>query len=231
MKRIIAASLLFVAAGAAAQTFTIGPRWSNYSTKVESAGSPAADTGRLNAVGVVGGYRSGVFVLDFQYDYDPQNGIGPSNIVFDTGDYHRDHGEVTVGIAPERGLDLFAGARFESLRVGGETLFGTNILADLDVDHQAIVAGARFGSPNARPFGFYAMARGYFGTAKYDRLGQRVTADTTGYKGEVGVPVALGESAWAAVPGFEVEEIRAEHSDLRWKTNRFFINFTYSFHP
>jgi hypothetical protein len=231
MKQFVTGILFFAAAAAGAQTtFSIGPRWSNYSTRVEARTAPTARTGRLNAAGVVGGYRNGAFLLDFQYDHDPENGIGLSNVIVDTGDYQRDHGEVTVGLS--RGVDLFAGLRFESLRVGGATVLGTNVAADLDIDHQAIVVGARLGKPIARPIGFYAMARGYVGVAKYRQLSARVTdIDTTGFHAEAGVPIAIGESAWSAVPGIEYEEIRGERADLHWKTNRFFINFIYSFHP
>ena len=66
------------------------------------------------------------------------------------------------------------------------------------------------------------------GSAKFDRFGVRVNSDTSGYRAETAVPVALGESAWFVVPGLEYERMRTQDSLVRWTTNRFFINFLHS---
>ena len=64
--------------------------------------------------------------------------------------------------------------------------------------------------------------------AKFDRAGLRVNSDTTGYRAETAVPVALGDSSWFVAPGLEYEPLRTQDAAVRWATNRFFINFLYS---
>lgn len=226
---ILAAAAMALCASMRAQTsgtFTIGPRYSNYATTID-AGVPSLKTGRQNAIGLVGGYRTGSFVLDFQYDYDPTNGIGVSNLIANFGDYQRTHGEITVGVSPIRGFDIHAGGRWDSLRIGGATIFGNPVSTDLNIDHQAIVVGARMQTDSWKPYGWYLLGRGYIGSAKFDRFGVRVNSDTSGYRAETAVPVAIGESAWYVVPGLEYERLRTQDSLVRWTTNRFFINFLY----
>ena len=228
---LLGAALALSAPMAPAQmsgTFMIGPRYSNYATTIDDIGSPSLKTGRQNAIGLVGGYRTGSFVLDFQYDSDSGNGIGISNLIADFGDYSRTRGEVTVGVSPIPGFDIHAGGRWESLRIGGATIFGNPVSTDLNVDHQAIVVGARAQTASWRPFGWYLLGRGYLGSAKFDRAGFRVNSDTSGYRAETAVPVALGDSAWFVVPGLEFERMRTQDSAVRWTTNRFFINFLHS---
>src|SRR2546425_1773078 len=122
---ILAAAAMALCGSTHAQTsgtFTIGPRYSNYATTID-AGGPSLKTGRQNAIGLVGGYRTGSFGLDFQYDYDPTNGIGVSNLIANFGDYQRTHGEVTVGVSPIRGVDIHAGGRREGVGLGGAATF------------------------------------------------------------------------------------------------------------
>jgi len=95
--------------------FTIGPRISNYATDVRTL--TPLDTGRQSSFGVVGDYRTGVFVLDFMYDHDPENGINVSDLLIDTSAYSRDRGEATVGFAVTPFLDLQGGVRFDQMRV------------------------------------------------------------------------------------------------------------------
>src|SRR5947199_8566473 len=79
---IVAAAAMALCAsmhGQTSGTFTIGPRYSNYATRID-AGLPSLKTGRQNAIGQVGGYRTGSFLLDFQYDYDPTNGLVGTNL-------------------------------------------------------------------------------------------------------------------------------------------------------
>lgn len=55
--------------------------------------------------------------------------------------------------------------------------------------------------------------------------------DTTGFKVEAGVPIALGLSGWEVTPGVEYERIESndELQTVDLETNRFFINFGYTF--
>ena len=199
---IVAAAAMALCAsmhGQTSGTFTIGPRYSNYATTID-AGVPSLKTGRQNAIGLVGGYRTGSFVLDFQYDYDPTNGIGVSNLIADFGDYQRTRGEVTVGVSPIRGFDIHAGGRWESVRIGGASIFGNPVATDLNIDHQAIVVGGRVQTDSWKPFGWYLLGRGYIGSAKFDRFGVRVNSDTSGYRAETAVPVASASRPGSSFP-------------------------------
>ncbi len=213
--------------GSAPSTFSIGPRVSNYSTDLREAFTPMK-TGRQSSFGLIGGYRSGAFVLDFLYDHDPENGIGVTNLIVDTGNYSRNRGELTVGYAAAPVLDLQGGVRIDHTRVGGIVILGNPVATDLDVDHQALTAGLRFHTePN--PVGFYALARAFVGSAKLD-FGDgngSVNSDTSGYRGEAALDIRLGDSTWTVQPGYEYDHFETKDYGVRMNTNRFFLNFVY----
>lgn len=215
----IATSLQAQSAG----TFAIGPRISNYSTDIDPL-----RTGRQVAFGLLGEYRSGAFVLDFNWDRDSRNGIRLTDIVVDTSDYTRDRGEVTVGFAAAPFLDLQGGVHLDSIRIGGASIFGADFASDLNIDHQALVGGIRLHTGDYQPVGFYGVARGYIGTAKLDFAGApTIDSDTNGYRAEAGIPIRLGESNWRVVPGAEYEHIELKDYPMRIDTNRVFLNFVY----
>lgn len=227
MKRFALTLALLISTAAQAQQFSIGPRYSNFSTDVD-AGLVTEKTGRQSSYGVTGDYRNGGLVLDFMYDHDSSDGVSVVELIgLDAGTYSRGRGEATVGYAALPFLDLQVGARSESVRVGGATLFGNNLFSTLDLDHQAIVYGARLHSPASRPFGVYGGARGYLGSARFDQANAsgKTTDDTTGYRFEGGLSIPLGESAWSVDPGLEYEHIETKTTGVKLDTNRFLVNF------
>jgi hypothetical protein len=226
MHRMYAVLALLIATAAGAQTFEIGPRVSNYSTDLD-VDVLRLETGRVSAYGLVGSYRTGSLFIDWNYDHDPQNGISPFDVIIDVNDYERDRGELTVGYGITPAIDLQGGVRLDQIRLGGVVLLGSTIASDMDIDHQALVAGIRLHSPSNGPAGFYVLARGMFGTAKFKDFLDR-SADTTGYRGEAGIPIRLGQSNWLIVPGAEYEHLEASDAGFRMNTNRFFLNFVYS---
>lgn len=208
-------------------SFSIGGRLSNYSTDVEAGPAPL-ETGRQSSFGVVGDWRSGKFLLDFSFDHDPQNGINLSNIIIDTGNYERDRGEATIGFAVAPILDLQGGIRFDTIRIGGASFFGTPFLTHLDIDHQALTGGVKIHSADQMaPVGFYVLGRGYLGTAQFKIAGPNVNTDSFGVRAEGGVTIRLAESNWWVVPGLDFEQLETDEFDIRIKTNRVFINFVY----
>lgn len=222
-----ALAVTFAGAAHAQTSFSIGPRVSSYSTDLD-AGINTIKTGRQSAYGVAGDFQNGKFVLDYLYDHDPQNGISVVDLLIDTGDYTRDRGEVTVGYAALPGLDLQVGARTESFRVGGIAIVGNPIFTDMHVDNQAIVFGARIHTPSDQRLGFYALARGYVGSAKVTTNSlSRFEDDSSGYRLEGGISIPLGESSWAITPGVEYEHIETNDLGLRLNTNRFILAFVY----
>lgn len=205
--------------------FEIGPRISNYSTDVRESLTPLR-TGRQSSFGVVGSYRNGTFVLDFMYDHDPENGISVASLIVDTGNYSRDRGEVTVGFAAAPFLDLQGGIRIDSTRIGGVVILGNPVSTDMNIDHQALTAGIRFHTePN--PVGFFLVGRGLIGSAKLDFGEGNVDTDTTGYRGEAGLNIRIGDSMWAVQPGYEYDHFETKDFGVRMNTNRFFLNFVY----
>lgn len=208
-----------------AGTFSIGPRISNYSTDMREAFTPMK-TGRQSSFGLVGDYRNGNFVLDFLYDHDPENGIGLSNLIVDTGNYSRDRGEVTVGFAAAPFVDVQGGIRIDSTRVGGVVVLGNPLSTDLNIDHQALTGGVRFHTEPA-PVGFFLLARGFIGSAKIDFGQGKVDTDTSGYRGEAGLDIRVGESTWSVQPGYEYDHFETKDYGIRMNTNRLFLNFVY----
>lgn len=225
----LACALLALTTAAAAQTFEIGPRISNYSTHLDTD-LLSLRTGRVSSYGLVGDYRNGALVVDWLYEHDPQEGISPIAFIVDTGDYTRDRGELTVGFALLPTLDLQGGVRLDQIRLGGIEFFGNPIASDLNIDHEAITAGVRFHSATNRPAGFYVLGRAMIGTAKF-RDGLDQDADTTGYRAEAGIPIRLGQSNWFIVPGAEYEHLEAKDTGFRMNTNRAFLNFVWSSRP
>lgn len=205
---------------------SIGPRISSYSTDVDG-GLATLKTGRQSSFGVVGEYRNGQLVLDFNYDHDPENGIRLTDLLFDVGNYARDRGEFTVGYAIAPVVDLQGGVRWDTIRIGGASIFGTTFLSDLNLDNQALTAGLKLHTGDGQPVGFYVLGRGYLGSAKFDIQGAHVNTDTTGYRGEAGVSIRLGQTAWHIVPGVEYEHLETKDYNLRLNSNRAFLNFVY----
>lgn len=205
--------------------FTFGPRISNYSTDIREAVTPLK-TGRQSSFGVVGDYRNGNFVLDFLYDHDPSNGISIVDLIVDTGNYSRDRGEVTVGFAAAPFLDLQGGVRIDQTRVGGVVVIGFPVSTDINIDNQALTGGIKFHT-DGNPLGFFVTARAFLGSAKVDfGLGNQNT-DTSGYRGEAGLNIRIGESAWSVQPGYEYDHFETKDLGIRMNTNRLFLNFVY----
>lgn len=210
-------------------TFSIAPRYSNYSTDVE-VGGITIESGRQHAVGVTGDYRSGGFVLDFLYDHDPENGISLADLLpFNFGTYSRDRGEVTVGYMVMPQLAVQGGVRLDQVSIGGRA-FGQSLFDNVDFDHQALVAGAQFQTPSEKSgVGAWVLARGYMGTADFgnDIVGDG-QLDTTGWRAEAGVSIPLGGSRWQLAPAIEIEHLETDNEFVTLDTNRLMVNFVYS---
>jgi hypothetical protein len=206
--------------------FSIGPRISNYSTKFDTT-TDRVRTGRQSSFGVAGDYRSGQFVLDFNWDHDPEDGFEPSDLVVDTGNYERDRWEVMAGYALAPVLDIQGGLHYDDIRLGGASFFGNPIFNDLQIEHTAIAAGLKLHTGDRAPFGFYALARGFVGTADISLLANADNPDTTGFRAEGGISFRLGDSNWYAVPGLEYERVQSDDDLLDFKSNRVFVNVIY----
>lgn len=232
MKRIsfaFAFLLLTAAMPAISQTFTFGGRYSNYSTDIDG-GVTTLETGRETSLGVVGDYRNGQFVLRGSYIHDLEGGITLGNLFpLNFADYERDRGEITAGWAPIPFVDLEAGARVDDVRVGGIDFFGTSLFEELQIDHQAISLGVNVHTQTIRPIGWYGAAHGYIGSASFEVADVGVESDTSGWKIETGFPIAVGTSGWEVTPGVEYEYLETDNYGLRLETNRFFVNFAYTF--
>ena len=206
--------------------FSIGPRFSNYSTEAD-IDIGGIDTGRENAFGFVAGYRSGQLVFDLQLDHDPENGISLIDLLpIDFADYERDRFEVTAGWAALPALDLQAGFRFDTFNLGG----GFDVSSS-SLEHSALAAGIHVHTPKNEPFGVYGLVRGYIGELQDDDadFGNRNEMDTAATRIEGGIILPIGESPWRVVPGVEFERIEAEDAGITFETNRFFVNVIYTF--
>lgn len=223
--------LLLGATTASAQVFSIGPRISNFSTRIEGDPTTTLRTGRQTGFGLVGDYRNGNFGLDFSYDRDDSSGASITDILLDASDYQRNRGELAVGYAILPVLDVQGGVRYEEIRFGGFSLFGNSVFSDLTMTHQALVGGIKLHSTTMNPAGFYFIARGLVGNAQFDDAGD-TQEDTSGWRGEVGIPIALGSSNWHIVPGAEYEHFDTKSFGLGQKIrldgNRVFLNFVFS---
>ena len=203
--------------------FSIGPRYSNYATDLD-IGIDTIESGRQHAFGLVGDYRSGVFVLDFNWDHDPENGLQFTDLLpIDFGRYERDRAEFTVGWSALPVLDLQAGFRTDTFSVGSGDFFGGD-----DFDHSAIVFGVNVHTPTRKPFGVYGKARAFVGSVDFGGNSFQGQVDSEGIRLEGGVEIPIGDSNWHAVPGIEIERLEADPR-VNVDTNRFFVNFVYSF--
>lgn len=244
MKKIlIAVIILTTASTAAAQSmitptprggssssmdgFRIGPRLSSYSTDLD-IDIFTIESGRQMGFGLVGDYRAGAFLIDFNYDHDPENGLQISDFLpIEFGQYSRDRAEASVGWAAIPYLDLQGGVRMDKISIGGNAI-GGGLFDGEDFDYQAIFGGVRVHSATNRPFGVYGVLRGYSGTVDFGGFGLNAQADMTGWRAEGGFIIPIGESQWSAVPGLEYEYLDAE-STIKLETNRVFVNFVYQF--
>ena len=123
-------------------------------------------------------------------------------------------------------LDLQGGVRIDSTRVGGIIVVGFPVSTDINLDNQALTGGVKFHTDGI-PLGFFVTARAFLGSAKVDfGLGNQNT-DTSGYRGEAGLNIRIGESAWSVQPGYEYDHLETKDFGIRMNTNRLFLNFVY----
>jgi hypothetical protein len=238
-KALVFLALLLVASAASAQqyftptgsrsggegSFSIGPRYSNYSTDVE-IGIDSISSGRQHSFGLVGGYRSGSFVLDFLADHDPENGIDIIDIFPGVESYSRDRAEVTVGWSVLPSLDIQGGVRMDDVTIGGFGL-GSGFFDVESFEFQGLVLGANVHTPQRQSIGAYGLGRFYQGTGEFSES-TRDNYDTSGWRFEGGVLIPLGQSQWTVVPGLEREHLEIEGGDFQLDTNRFFVNFIWT---
>jgi hypothetical protein len=207
--------------------FVLGPRYSNYSTTLDIE-LLTVETGRQHSFGLFGEYRSGAFMLDFNWDHDPENGFQIVDLLpFDVENYSRDRGEVMIGWTPHPYFDIQAGLRFDQVSIGSFTsdvFFGGR-----DFDHTGLGAGIKVHTPTNRPFGLYGLARGYLGSADFGDDSFGAQEDVMGRRLEGGIMIPIGETRWLAVPGIEYEYFEIGDREMAMETNRFFVNFVYRF--
>lgn len=206
--------------------FSIGPRYSNYATDLD-VDITTIESGRQHAIGLVGEYRSGSFVLDFNWDHDPENGLEIIDFLpIDFGRYERDRGEFTIGWAAHPAIDIQGGFRVDTFTIGADF---DNFFFNDEFDHSAILFGVGVHTPTRRPFGVYGKLRGFVGTIDFGGSGfGQAQADSAGWRAEGGVEIPIGDSNWTAVPGLEFELLDAD-PEFTVETNRFFVNFVYNF--
>jgi hypothetical protein len=205
----------------------MGPRYSNYSTVLD-VDLVTIETGRQHSFGLAGEYRSGAFVLDFNWDHDPENGFQITDLLpFDIETYSRDRGEVTIGWMAHPYFDIQAGLRIDQVSIGG--LDGDIFFGGTDFEHTGLALGVKVHTPTNRPFGLYGLARGYLGSADFGDSGFGSQEDVTGRRLEGGVVIPMGESKWKAIPGLEYEYLEIGERRIAMETNRFFVSFVYTF--
>jgi hypothetical protein len=211
-----------------ADGFRIGPRISNYATDIDFE-IFTVDSGRQLSFGLAGDYRSGQFVLDFNWDHDPENGLQITDFLpIDFERYSRDRGEVTIGWAAIPYLDFQGGLRFDSITLG-DTGVGGGFFGGDDFEFQGIGGGIKLHTATNRPFGVYGVLRGFIGTVDEGDGGFGTQVDATVYRAEGGFVIPIGESNWSAVPGIEFETFDTEGNLLTLETNRVFVNVIYQF--
>jgi hypothetical protein len=209
--------------------FRIGPRVSNYATDIDFE-IFTVDSGRQLSFGLAGDFRSGAFLLDFNYDHDPENGLQITDFLpIDFGRYSRDRGEVTIGWAAIPYLDLQGGLRFDNITLGGSTFGDDDFFGSEDFEFQGIGGGVKIHTATNRPFGVYGVLRGFTGTVDTGGSGFGSQIDATVYRAEGGFVIPIGESNWSAVPGLEFETFDTEGNLLTLETNRVFVNILYQF--
>jgi hypothetical protein len=214
------------------QSFTLGGRYSSYSTDL-SVGPVVIETGREGSFGINGAFRSGGFVLSGFYDRDSGGDLDLGFLPFDLADFDRSRFEATVGYSILPTFDIEGGVRLDKIEYGGVLFFNDEV----KLDHQAITAGFTLRTPPDRPVSWYGTARGYIGTMDLDVVGVGVgEVDTTGYRVETGVRIRIGSSNWHVTPGLEWEVINADEDDsllalapdIELETNRLFLMFGYT---
>jgi hypothetical protein len=229
MKRLLSLSALalLLSIPAAAQTMTVGGRYSNYATDVETDFNDI-ETGRESSLGFLINYRNGALVLDGRFDHDFESGISVVDILpIDDADFSRDRFELAIGYGITDTFDVEGGMRFDNIEMSGP--FSNNFFEGVDFSHQAIMVGVNVHSPTIRPVGFFASARGFIGSADFEVQNVDVSSDTNGAKLEAGLQIPVGLTGWEITPGVEWEFLETDDYGLRFDTNRFFVNFAYSF--
>lgn len=227
-----ASALTFFTSAVFAQNFTMGARYSNYSTEIaaEAVDFISLETGREGSFGIFGEYRAGRAVLSGSYDRDDSSGIALSFLPIDLAEYSRSRFEGTIGYAVTPFMDIEGGVRVDSVEFGGTLFFSE----DLSLDHQALALGVNLHTPTIRPIGWYGLARGYFGTADINVLGVSADTDTTGFRVETGVQIPLGLSGWQIIPAVEYERIETDRSNILdpgidLESNRLMLMASYTF--
>lgn len=229
----LTAVLVLFAVSAQAQTTTVGARYSNYNTDLELGAFGdlfSVDTGREHSLGLNGEFRSGMFLAGAQYDHDFAGGINAVDFIpVEVAEFTRDRFEGWIGLAPLPYLSVDAGFRLDKITVSGSEFFGDPLFDDVDVDHTAFFVGAKVQTATNRPIGAYGLVRGYFGSADTGAAGVTLSSDTSGFRVEGGVPIAVGKSAITVTPGIEFEHIETDDIGIDFDTNRVFVNVSYSF--
>lgn len=212
------------------QTFTLGARYSNYSTEIQAEALEffTLDTGREGSFGIFGEYRAGRVVLNGAYDHDSSS-VALSFLPIDLAEYSRNRFEGTVGYAVTQFMDIEGGVRIDAIEFGGPIFFSQ----DLELDHQALVLGINLHTTSNRPIGWYGLARGYIGTADLNVLGVTADTDTTGFRVETGIKIPLGTN-WLIIPAVEFERIETDRSNfldpgIELESNRLLLMAAYSF--
>lgn len=142
-----------------AQTFTLGVRYSNFSTDF-TAEPFRFESGREGSFGIFGIYRADRLVVSGSYDDDSAGGIDLDFLPLDLADFTRDRFEGMIGYSVLPVLDIEGGIRVDNIGFGG--IFGFD---DIKVENQALGAGITLHSATIRPAGFYATRRVYAGEA------------------------------------------------------------------
>ena len=211
----------------AANGFRIGGRYANYATAAD-IGLFTVDSGRQYSVGVLGSYRSGLFVLDFNWDHDAETGIDIGEFLpAESGAYSRDRGEITVGWSAWEYFDVQGGFRFDRFSITGVSL-GNEVLDPGDVENNMILGGIHVHTPAYYPWGAYGVLRGYFGSATFTSGGTNDEVDSSGWRMEGGQEIPLGNSNFRVIPGLEFEEVDVLPR-FNTFTNRFFVTVQYKF--
>lgn len=218
-----------ISPSATGQTFTLGGRYSSYSTDFQTD-LTSFETGREGGFGIAAAFRSGGLVVSGAYDRDSSGEFDVVFIPLDLAEYSRSRFEASVGYSVLPFLDLEGGVRLDDLELGG-ILFSS---ADASFEHQAVTAGVTFHTPTIRPVGWYGTARAYLGTADISAGPISQEVDTTGYRLETGLQIPLGTSNWEIIPGAEWEVIETDEDELLtpdfdFESNRLFIMFAYTF--
>ena len=228
----LAVALTLASLPVTAQTFTMGARYSNYSTDVsaEALDFVSLETGREGSFGIFGDYRAGRVVLNASYDRDTSSGIALSFLPIDLAEYSRNRFEGALGYAVTPWVDIEGGVRLDTVEVGGTLFFDQ----DLELDHQALAVGINLHTPTIRPVGWYGLVRGYLGTADINVLGVSADTDTTGFRVETGVQIPLGLSGWQVIPAVEFERIETDRDNIldpgiELESNRLILMASYTF--